>query len=77
MDPQTALDAPRFRWLEGRRVALEESVPPAVRHALGAMGHEVTEANHYGGGQVIVRHPQTGVLIAGSDPRKDGSAVGY
>lgn len=77
MDPQTALDAPRFRWLEGRRVALEESVPPAVRHALVAMGHEVTEANHYGGGQIIVRHSQTGVLIAGSDPRKDGAAVGY
>jgi gamma-glutamyltranspeptidase/glutathione hydrolase len=77
MDPQTALDAPRFRWLEGRRVALEESVAPAVRRALAAMGHQVTGAGHYGGGQIIVRHPQTGVLIAGSDPRKDGAAVGY
>lgn len=77
MDPQTALDAPRFRWLEGRRVALEESVAPGVRRALVAMGHKVAEANHYGGGQIIVLHPQTGVLIAGSDPRKDGAAVGY
>lgn len=77
MDPQSALDAPRFRWLQGRRVALEESVAPAVRRTLAAMGHQVTEANHYGGGQIIVRHPQTGVLIAGSDPRKDGAAVGY
>jgi len=31
----------------------------------------------FGGGQIIMRDPQTGVLKAGSDPRKDGCAVGF
>ncbi len=31
----------------------------------------------FGGGQIILRNPQSGVLAAGSDPRKDGCAVGY
>jgi gamma-glutamyltranspeptidase/glutathione hydrolase len=31
----------------------------------------------FGGGQIILRDPESGVLIAGSDPRKDGCAVGW
>jgi len=31
----------------------------------------------FGGGQIIWRDPETGVLIGGSDPRKDGCAVGW
>ena len=32
---------------------------------------------HFGGGQIILRDPETGVLTAGSDSRKDGCAVGW
>jgi gamma-glutamyltranspeptidase/glutathione hydrolase len=83
LDPQAALDAPRFRVDEegGPRVAIESGVPLKTRKALGAMGHEVqsetTFSPGFGGGQVIAVDPETGVLWGGSDPRKDGCAVGF
>ncbi|MEZ4516211.1 MAG: gamma-glutamyltransferase [Chloroflexota bacterium] len=80
MDPQTALDAPRFNWLEGRRVAIEKAVGESVRAELQRRGHELLPLDvsvSYGGGQAIIRDPQTGVLVAGSEPRNDGAAVGW
>jgi gamma-glutamyltranspeptidase/glutathione hydrolase len=77
MDPQTALDAPRFQWLHDKTVALEDAFPAQVREALAARGHRLAGSSHYGGGQIIVRDPENGVYIAGSEPRKDGAAVGW
>ena len=80
MDPQTALDAPRFNWLENKQVALETAVSDGIRQVLEQRGHELWEKGkplHYGGGQVIVRDPVSGVLIGGSEPRNDGTAVGW
>ncbi|MFZ1395276.1 MAG: gamma-glutamyltransferase [Candidatus Promineifilaceae bacterium] len=80
MDPQTALDAPRFNWLKDKQVALETAVPDDIRHALARRGHTLWPKGqplHYGGGQVIVRDPASGVLIGGSEPRNDGTAVGW
>jgi gamma-glutamyltranspeptidase/glutathione hydrolase len=53
MDPQTALDAPRFNWLEGSRTALEAAVPDKVRRALIKRGHDILPPDtpiQYGGG---------------------------
>src|SRR5438094_8303841 len=77
MDLQDAIDAPRFRHLEGRRVALEAPITDAVRSALAALGHEVTSeaAVPFGGAQAILRLPRG--YAGGSDPRKDGMAAGY
>jgi gamma-glutamyltranspeptidase/glutathione hydrolase len=83
LDPQTALDAPRFRADQrcGPEVAFEDTVPVETREALAAMGHSVqTETAFlptYGGGQVIAFDPDRGVLWGGSDPRKDGCALGF
>jgi gamma-glutamyltranspeptidase/glutathione hydrolase len=83
MSPQSALDAPRFRVDErgGPRVAVESGVPRKVRKALKALGHELhteqTFAPSFGSGDIIARHPETGVLWGASDPRKDGCAVGW
>jgi gamma-glutamyltranspeptidase / glutathione hydrolase len=83
LDPQAALDAPRFRVDQhgGPRVAIESAVPLKTRKALASMGHqvqrEVTFAPGFGGGQIIAVDSETGVLWGGSDPRKDGCAVGY
>lgn len=77
MDIQEAIDAPRFRHLEGRGVALEAPIPEDVRQALAAMGHEIVaeEPVSFGGGQAILKLPRG--WAAGSDPRKDGMAAGY
>lgn len=80
MDPQAALDAPRFRWLRGVEVALERQVPGEVRADLAQRGHQLADVNssvQFGGGQIIMRDSASGVLIGGSEPRKDGAAVGW
>ncbi len=82
MDPQTALDAPRFNWLHDKTFALENGIEPPVRQELARRGHRLLSpddalAQHYGGGQVIVRDPDSGVLFGGSEPRNDGMAVGW
>ncbi|MGH7638009.1 MAG: gamma-glutamyltransferase [Gemmatimonadaceae bacterium] len=77
MDLQAAIDAPRFRHYNGLRVALEPPIGDSVRAALTAMGHRLIEQPTiaFGGAQAIVRLPKG--FAAGSDPRKDGMAVGY
>ena len=83
MNPQAALDAPRFRVHErgALQVAIETGVPLKTRRALLAMGHDVqpetTFAPGFGSGDIIARDPETGVLWGASDPRKDGCAVGF
>lgn len=77
MDVQAAIDAPRFRHYDGQRVALEPPIDDGVRTALKAMGHILIEQPTiaFGGAQVIVRLAKG--FAAGSDPRKDGMAIGY
>ena len=85
MDPQSALDRPRFCILGGKaggQVALEEGIDFEIMSSLAARGHHVVPVSGpgravFGGGQIILRDPKTGVLWGGSDPRKDGAAVAY
>ncbi|HEY2905489.1 MAG TPA: gamma-glutamyltransferase [Vicinamibacterales bacterium] len=57
---------------------VESAIPEAVRAALTQRGHKVGEAfGAYGGFQGILIDPRTGVLMGGSDPRKDGLAIGF
>jgi gamma-glutamyltranspeptidase/glutathione hydrolase len=81
LDPQSALDAPRFCIdvdAAGGKVAIEEGMPNATLTALRGMGHPLYEVSGYeralfGRGQVILRD-EAGVLCGGSDPRADGYA---
>ena len=80
-DPQMAADAPRWRVTEGRGVAMETTMPEATRERLAAMGHALSleapdNAFGFGGAQLIHRLPN-GAYAAGSEPRKDGQAVGF
>ena len=77
LDIQEALDLPRIFPYAGA-VQAERGVPPAVLDRLARMGHwiETTERPH-GGGQAIWIDRARGCLIGGSDPRKDGMALGY
>jgi len=84
MDSQEALDAPRFKVdvTGDQSVAVEEDLDPSVISELEKRGHTVEVVSGYdragfGGGQVISRDPETGVLTAGSEPRKDGAAAGW
>lgn len=79
LDIQQAMDAPRFMSdpFTGD-VEMEWTVPEAIRADLAARGHRISPADKpVGGSQAIWIDPQTGVLTGGSDPRKDGSAIGY
>ena len=77
MDIQESIDAARFRHLDGQRVALEGPIGADVRAALEAMGHEVADESGvaFGGAQAVIRLERG--WAAGSDPRKDGMAVGH
>jgi gamma-glutamyltranspeptidase/glutathione hydrolase len=77
MDLQAAIDAPRFRHLDGRRVALEAPIDESIRNTLTAMGHALADERTiaFGGAQAIMRLGRG--WAAGSDPRKDGLAIGH
>ena len=84
MDSQQALDAPRFKIdvEDTQNVLVEEDISPDVVRDLEKRGHTVRvlkgyERTELGGGQVISRDAETGVLTAGSEPRKDGAAAGF
>ena len=77
MDVQSAIDLPRI-FFEGEQVTLENGIAEAVLQDLRARGHDaVRAAVPHGGGQAIQIDWDRGVLIGGSDPRKDGCALGY
>ena len=61
-----------------REVLAEAGIPDKVLEALRGKGHKmVPSPEPLGGGQAIAIDREQGVLIGGSDPRKDGLALGY
>ena len=80
LDPQESLDLPRVFPSNGT-VEIEGGIPDSLAAALTKRGHTITRIPQndrpHGGGQAIVIDRSTGTLIAGSDPRKDGCALGY
>lgn len=76
MDPQSAIDAPRSFSDDGN-MKVERGYTDDVRRELAEMGHQVTvPETAIGGAQAIQIHGD-GILEGGSDPRKDGCALGY
>jgi gamma-glutamyltranspeptidase/glutathione hydrolase len=77
MDVQEAIDAPRSFHVAGQ-VEAERGFSADVLDGLRALGHKVVMAERaHGGGQAIRIDRRNGTLSAGSDPRKDGCALGY
>ena len=79
MDVQAAIDAPRVFWDDaGAALQVETTLDAAFCAELEAKGHVVEAAPApIGGGQAIWIDWDNGVLVGGSDPRKDGCALGY
>ena len=79
MNPQAALDAPRWKLNGGVSVDLEPTAAPELREGLIALGHEIKAVADsymdYGAGQMIVA--TDGGYAAGSDSRRDGQAAGF
>jgi len=77
MDVQEALDSPRAFHFDNV-LEVERGIEPEVLGRLVKLGHQVKEAElPHGGGQAIRIDWKEGVLTGGSDPRKDGCAIGY
>jgi gamma-glutamyltranspeptidase/glutathione hydrolase len=90
MDVQAAGDACRIRHTgsaqptgapmepDGGRVIVESGVPDDVVKKLEQRGHKVVRGgSSFGGYQAIMIDPEFGTLQGGTEPRKDGAAVGY
>lgn len=80
-DVQMAVDAPRWRVTGGLGLACESTFPETTLQVLADMGHvvgleEPDNAFGFGGAQLIIKL-DNGAYAAGSDPRKDGQAVGF
>jgi gamma-glutamyltranspeptidase/glutathione hydrolase len=78
LNPQMALDAPRWQWTEGNKFTVEPNFPTYLVNALEAFGHEMTIATTTGGfgrGEVIITNGE--VLFGGTESRTDGSVACY
>lgn len=80
LNPQSALDAPRWQWIKENKVSVEQALPSHIVHSLQEFGHEVTiapDSGSFGRGQAILKEPGSNVLVGGTESRTDGSVVGY
>lgn len=83
MNIQEAIEAPRVRAYRDRLLDVESRIPEGARAALAARGHQINVLDEHGGWSWVVggahgiaRDPESGALIAGADPRRDGYAIG-
>lgn len=77
MNVQDAGDAARVRH-GGEGLAVESGIPESTRSVLIRFGHQIVDGRGaMGGYQAVFIDPRTGVLMGGSDPRKDGLAIGW
>ncbi len=75
LNPQAALDAPRWQWISGKRIELEQGTSESVIEGLKRAGHEVAvvaDPTGFGRGQIIWRTKE-GALMGGTEARTDGT----
>ena len=67
-----------YGTVNDNKYSLEKTIPENIMQQLRNIGHNATYSEEpHGGGQAIFIDTKNGALIAGSDPRKDGCALGY
>jgi gamma-glutamyltranspeptidase/glutathione hydrolase len=87
MDPQSAVEAPRWSHQPGtpprdqlpEQLRMEEGFEPQVIDRLQKKGHKVSIVDRwsFGSAKVIVREAESGIWMAGADPRREGYALGW
>lgn len=78
MNPQEALDAPRWQWVGGKSIQLEPNFPADIAAELRRRGHDISTGDpiDFGRGQIIWRD-ENGTLCGGSEPRADGCVAAW
>lgn len=74
LNPQDALDAPRWQWVGENKIQVEKSFPTELAEVLVRKGHDVSvnlETSNFGRGQIIWRD-ENGILCGGTESRADG-----
>jgi gamma-glutamyltranspeptidase/glutathione hydrolase len=79
LNPQAALNAPRWQWMEGKTVEIEQATPSHIVEALARKGHNIklpVGSDGFGRGQIIWKQ-ENGVLVGGTEPRTDGQIAAW
>lgn len=77
MNPQEALDAPRWMWTGEKNISMEHSYGDSTADKLTRMGHRITvpvNGLEFGRGQIIIRN-EDGTLCGATEPRTDGTVA--
>ena len=80
LNPQAALDAPRWQWINGNNFEVEHHFPKHIAQGLASRGHKITiplESGGFGRGQIILRDSESGVLVGGTESRTDGGIASW
>lgn len=82
MNIQEAIESPRFRWLlSGANTGIETRIDADIRAQLEERGHVFTLYGDWtdsvGGVNAILVNPDTGAIMGGADPRRDGYVIGW
>lgn len=79
MNPQMALDAPRWQWIKDKEILLESSFEANISEKLNRMGHITrltAETGSFGRGQIIIKN-KFGTYVGGTESRTDGHIAVY
>lgn len=79
LNPQAALDAPRWQWIEGKAIEIEPQFPQHIAEALARRGHIIRRSRDsiaMGRGQIIWRN-DNGILCGATEPRADGTVAAW
>ena len=79
LNPQEALDAPRWQWIREKKIQLEPEFPRETAEQLKKMGHEIEYASDrilFGRGEMILKL-ENGVYCGASEPRAAGSTAAW
>ena len=77
LNPQDALDKPRWMWTGGKTIEVEQSFDPALLGQLARAGHNIVVRQSsvpFGRGEIIWRDDR-GVLVGGCEMRTDGQVA--
>jgi len=78
LNPQAALDAPRWQWIKEKKIIVEKDFPTDIAEKLERMGHEISvslSSGPFGRGQIIQKCDN--IYICGTEKRTDGYIAFY